>query len=639
MANIAVILPQWDMVEMARPLIQSLHMSHSVVMLCDGTSIETDDLIKQARELNADIVLTRGLIAAKIRQRCDIPVVEMKVTAQELGLLILKAKELSRRRPPTIGLVGTRNMFCDFSRFNELFEVILSPYLFSQDDNDPTAKLAQQAAQAVADRVDVIIGGATACAVAEGNDISSVFLASTPDSIREGLHATRQVAYAIDLEKNNAAETRIMLDNSFSISVKLDRTGCITDINRAAISRLDWQPQKVRGNLLTTLIPEISQNQLNQVLSSGKELFSIFITINNEQLVANLAPTRSASGDITGGILSCDEVRRIEAISANVRREQQRRRFSAKHTFSEYSPCSPEMQLMLDMAGYFAQSDAPAFLWGEPGCKPSVLAECIHNASARREMPFIAVDCGELSSEDQIHVLFGGSFERPNAPHSLCSLAHNGTLYLSHIEDLSPSVQRRFFRLLTQKLLSDPNCPMPLPLDIRIIASSTFSINELYSIRKMDSEFLIALNCLSLRIPPLRECHKEIHFLAERYLQFFLKKYKRYIFVTAGAKDWFAMQKWPGNLMQLERFCEQVVLVSPHRSVDEIQLDSLYQSTAFPIDTTKTIAVQKIYICAEAEHIQAALSEHQGNRAETAKALGISTSTLWRKMKKHHIAF
>ena len=637
MAKIAVILPQWDMLELVRPLIQSLHMDHSVVMLCDGSSLETDTLVKQARDLGADIILTRGLIAAKIRQCCDIPVVEMRVTAQELGLLVLKAKELSRRRPPTIGLVGTRNMFCDFSRFNELFDVILSPYLFPQNAPDPTAQLAEQSARAVADHMDVIIGGATACAVAEGNHVPCVFLASTPDSIRDGLRATRQVAYAIDLQKNNAAEIRVMLDNSFSISVKLDRSGCISDINRAAVSRLDWQPQKVKNQPLTSLIPEISQHQLNQVLLSGKELFSIFVTINGEQLVANLAPIHAANGEITGGILSCDEVRRIESISADVRREQQRRRFSAQHQFSDFAPRAPVLQTLFDTAGCFAKSDAPVFLWGEPGCKPFILAECIHNASARREMPFIAVDCGELSPDEQLHALFGVSFEHPNAPHSFCSLAHTGTLYLRHVENLCLSAQRRFYRLLTQKLLSDPSWSTPLPLDVRVIASSLFSMSELYSDRRMDPEFLLALNCLTLRLPPLRDFAEEIFPLADTYIQTYLKKYKRYISVTAGGKAWFSQQEWPGNLLQLEHFCERLVLLSPRRSVDEVQLSSLYQTMAPHFHHEEPAKPEQVYVDAEAGRILAALSLYQGNRTATAKALGISTSTLWRKIKKYRI--
>ena len=638
MAKIAVILPRWDMLELARPLVRSLHMDHSVVMLCDGSSIETEALVRQARELSADIILTRGLIAAKIRRLCDIPVVEMKVTAQELGLLVIKAKTLTGRRLPTIGLVGIGNTFCDFSHFNTLFDITLIPYLFSQDANDPAEQLAQQATRAVTDRVDVVIGGSVACAVAKENKVPSVFLASTPDSIRDGLRTTRQVAYAIDLEKSNAEEIRVMLDNSLSISAKLDQNGCVTYINQAAVSRLNWQPEAIKGRPLTALIPEISQHQLNQVLLDGQALFSVFITINGELLVANLAPVRAANAAVTGGILSCDEVRRIEAINANVRREQQQRfRFSAKHKFSNFSPNTPKMRAVLDMGGCFAQSDAPVLLWGEPGCRPDVLAECIHNASARRGMPFIAVDCGELSFEEQSRALFDGGLERPNATPSFCALAHGGTLYLRHIESLSPNAQRRFLRLLTQKALSDPANPTPLPLDVRIIASSCYSAAELCADRRMDSEFLIALNCLSLQIPALRDCPAEIPALADAYLQRFLKKYKRYIAVTAGGREWFSLQRWPGNLMQLERFCERVVLLSPHRSVDEVRLSALYQDTALPGPRAGQEGPQRVYIDAEAQRIQSALSTHRGNRAKTAEELGISTSTLWRKMKKHRI--
>ena len=137
-------------------------------------------------------------MAERLRQCSDLPVVDIRVTAQELGVMIQQAKVLTMKTPPTIAIVGTASMFCDYCRLSELLHVTLTSYLIAPDDPDPSTSLAKQTELAVRDHVDAIIGGTIACSVAQAHSVPSIFLSSTLDSLQEGLRNAKRMAYAID---------------------------------------------------------------------------------------------------------------------------------------------------------------------------------------------------------------------------------------------------------------------------------------------------------------------------------------------------------------------------------------------------------------------------------------------------------
>lgn len=635
MAKLAVILPHENLTDTMRMLLQVSHMDNAVIIHYDGNYDTIPTLVSQARRQGADIILTRGLIATRVRQCCDLPVVDIRMTAQELGLIIQKAKVLTMKSVPTIAIVGISNMFFDYSRLSELFHITLSSYLIAPDDPDPNNSLAEQSQMAVNDGVDVMVGGATACKIAQENGVPYIFLTSTPESLQEGLRSVKRVSYAIDMEKNNAAEIQTMLDSSFSILIRTNKDGYITNLNKAAIIRLGEKVEEIYGKSILSLVSGISRQQLQSVLWSGNALHSVFITIGEEQFVANLIPVHLSDGNIVGGVLSCDGVNRIETVSADIRREQRRLRHPAVHTFQDIAAHSEATEHMQETAKRFAISDSPVMLRHEPGCHPQVLAECIHNESPRREMPFVVVNCGELDPEEQLWRLFGYSQRGYDVARSFCALAHTGTLYLQNPEQLCSQAQNRLWRLLTQKVLLNTEQANAYPLDIRIITSTQLASEEWMHLPGFDRSLSLLLSGLSVQIPPLRETAGELQYEYHARLKKYLKKYQRYLSVTKGGEEWILSQTWPGNYIQLDSFCERLVLSAPRRSVDERLLESLYDQMvpAPPERSMQPSIVQND----EAAQIAMVLNKNLGRRAQSAKELGISTSTLWRKIRKYHL--
>ncbi len=338
MAKLAVILPHENLRDTMRMLLRMMRMDQAVILQYSGDYNEIPALVSQAKHQGIDIILTRGLVAERVRQCSDLPVVDIRVTAQELGVMIQQAKVLTMKTPPTIAIVGTASMFCDYCRLSELLHVTLTSYLIAPDDPDPSTSLAKQTELAVQDHVDAIIGGTIACSVAQAHSVPSIFLSSTLDSLQEGLRNAKRMAYAIDQEKNNAAEVQTMLDSSFSILIRFSREGYITTVNKAATARLGQKAEDIYDRPLLSLVSGISHQQLQRVVLTGSSLNSVFITIGADRFVANLVPVRISDGSIVGGVLSCDEVDRIETVSADIRREQRRLRHPAIHDFQTW-PC------------------------------------------------------------------------------------------------------------------------------------------------------------------------------------------------------------------------------------------------------------------------------------------------------------
>lgn len=634
MAKLAVILPHENLRDTMRMLLRMMRMDQAVILQYSGDYNEIPALVSQAKHQGIDIILTRGLVAERVRQCSDLPVVDIRVTAQELGVMIQQAKVLTMKTPPTIAIVGTASMFCDYCRLSELLHVTLTSYLIAPDDPDPSTSLAKQTELAVQDHVDAIIGGTIACSVAQAHSVPSIFLSSTLDSLQEGLRNAKRMAYAIDQEKNNAAEVQTMLDSSFSILIRFSREGYITTVNKAATARLGQKAEDIYDRPLLSLVSGISHQQLQRVVLTGSSLNSVFITIGADRFVANLVPVRISDGSIVGGVLSCDEVDRIETVSADIRREQRRLRHPAIHDFQTWPCRSPQMKQLREEAERFALSDAPILLRYEPGCYPQVLAEAIHNASERREMPFVSMDCAETSPKEQLERLFGYGESGYDVARSLCALAHTGTLYLQKPEFLCPQAQNRLRRLLTQNVLENTASASPYPLDLRLIAATEATAEEWSVLDGFDRELRFLMSGLVLRFPALREMPEEIEYSYPLYLNRYLKKYQRYLSVTKGGHDWFLRQPWPGNYIQLDRFCERLVLSAPRRSIDERLLGDLMQEVS-PAPAAPTTPAA--YPNEEAQRIAQALAKNLGRRQETAQDLGISVSTLWRKIKKYHI--
>ena len=638
MAKAAVLLPRQEMQQMAADLIAQYP---NLSPFCIEYTY-TDAACQRAIRLQNDgceLILARGLQAALIQRAVPLPVIAITATAQEVGVLAARCKRELGLPNPKIGLIAFENMLGDTSRFDELFGVELCRYtLPDTQETDTYASLAALVDRALQEGCQAVVGGDVVCARAETLGLPHYFLASGQESLQNAFAIADRVAYAIDLEKRARAEMNTMLDFTFSGILQIDAEGVVRRGNRVLYNILDKHPEELIGRPVQEALPQLRGEMLDKALHRGEEAYAILLPIEGHTVVVNIAPIR-LENQIRGAILTFQEGRRITEISGELRRELYRRGFVAQCRFDRLPVQDAATKEILERARQIAQYPVPVLLTGEVGTGKRQLAQCLHNESPNRANAFVELDCSAYQPDSLDTLLFGSYSTRADAPACLAEAAQNGTLYLAHIEALSPELQFKILQLIGGKIWRN-GASQPAQAAVRVVASSNADLPALLQEGLFRSDLYYALNVLSLALPPLRARRADILPWADRYLSEAQEQYKRYVSLTNGAREFLQKYDWPGNLDQLHSVCERTVLLAPRRSVDEVFLRAQLRelTPAAPALPGATVVPQP-GTDPRAARIRQALQATGGDRQQAADALGISKTTLWRQMKKMDITF
>lgn len=624
------------------PTEKMFYRAHEILQ---GTSYEIDeikhikatDVVNEARDAvsrGASIIIARGMQASLIKLYTNIPVVEIKLTAQEMGLLITEAKERINKERPVIAVVGIGNTFCDMTYFNEIFGIELKTY-FGNDENE----LITLANQAINDKVDFIIGGNIAINAASQANIPYLFIESTEDSIKQAFHVAKQLKYVSEMENRNTAQLETIMDYSFSGIIKLNSSGEIVAVNHVMEELLDKKSKDIIGLYITDVIKEVEKDKIDRVLQDGRDIYPTFIRINNNALSVMIAPI-IVEKHIEGAILSCHRVNKINQVQSDTLREMYLHGYVAKSKFDDIPKKSSKMRDNIELAKLYAQSDNPVLIEGEVGTEKEIFAESIHNNSPRKNGPFISVNCSDMSEEMQSKILFGNQEDSSSSINRLGALgtANHGTVLINEIDQLGMHNQYKLYKAIKYRALIQNDIEKLMTLNIRVIATTSKNLLLMTKEGKFREDLCYLLKGLSLEVPPLRERKEDIKYMLEKLIKENMAKYSRYHVLTDEAKKLLVEYDWPGNRIQLESFCERMILTSNSRKIDKTYVKYLLENLYPIINEENGIRQVTIYREPKAVKIADVLKKHNGDRTKTAEELGISKTTLWRYMKKYGIS-
>ncbi|WP_099203805.1 sigma 54-interacting transcriptional regulator [Scatolibacter rhodanostii] len=628
MAKVAILVPYPDMRDMIHPLITQYQ--HISVMCVEY--VKTEDIGERAYQLKqqgCELIVARGFQAMIVKRCVDLPLEEIRITAQELGCLILELRKEIPQEVPKIALIGFTNLFSDTSQFNELFHIDLSLYLVN--NNEEMLSAVEQAAQ---DGMNAVIGGRIVCEKASVMGIKSKFLSSGEESLRNALGAAERACYAIDLVKRNSAEMDAMLKYTFSGIMQVNRTGTILRVNRAMFNLLEHPPSEILGKDIMEIIPKLDRKLLDAALYESKEAYAFLLDIHHKTVIVNIAPIE-VNEAAEGAILTFQEGKRIIEMDSELRRELYQRGFVAKSFFDTIICESKETLASVNLAKRISKYSAPVLLLGEMGCGKDIMAQCIHNESMVKNNAFIALDCSAWTTETLDTMLFGNYYStKKDMPPSMAELAQDGTLYLSHVEALSLEMQYKLFCLIQGKFMHNAS-NRPSLANVRIIVSTNFNLVVKVEKGEFRSDLYYALSVLNLELLPLRRRREDILGWTDFYLNQWQQQYNRYVHLTQGARHFMESYDWPGNLSQINSLCERIVLLAEKRNVDEVFVRKhLEQVTPKVLQGTEKVV---LFQDKKAVQITELLRKHGGNRAKVAEELGVSKTTLWRYIKKYDI--
>lgn len=632
MEKIALLVPDKGMLEIAHKVVKQQNLDVEYIK-----EIQTVDAVNEARmavEAGAHIIVARGYQAKLMKEYTNIPLVEIRLHAQEIGLLIKQAKALVKKKVPRIGLIAFNNMLCDMSHMEELFDVqLFIEYLDKMEDTVPKLREMSE------NRPDIIIGGEITCREAEKMGYPTLIYTSTEESITEALQAARKMASVAEIEKQSTAQFETVLDTAFNGIIKINEDGKIIVVNKMIENLIGKNAADIIGLPVEKVFPEFDIEAINSILNGERDNYTVSIRMRNHAGVLMIAPIQY-DDRITGAILSLQKISEIIRKDEETQKNMFLRGFVAQTTFRDIYTENQRMKDALEMAQEYALSDSPVLLYGEEGTEYYLISEAIHNNSVRKSGPFISINTRGMDKDQQLEVLFGEQRRVDDVQarrDGAFIKANHGTLFIKGIEHLTLRVQHQICRMLTSHSITKTDAQPMDNLDVRIMAFSKVNLRQLVKTGKFSEELYYLLQGLTIEIPSLSQRPEDAIHYFDKFIKEYSKKYNKYIAVTEGGIRKITQLSWKGNLIQMRSFCERMAITLRKRSIDEVQIQKLYDKL-YPYFSESPEKGQAVaYKSPEALQLSAVLEKHHGNRKLVAEELGISTTTLWRWIKKYGI--
>jgi len=372
-------------------------------------------------------------------------------------------------------------------------------------------------------------------------------------------------------------------------------------------------------------------------------------------------PLRSAGGELVGAFelinkrrgnfTEADEAGLIELAShaavALANTQQREELLAARRQLAEQAAEgvklvgeSPAIEALRSTVRRVADTELAVLILGENGTGKEVVAQSIHYLSARRDQPFVAVNCAAIAETLLESELFGhekGAFtDAHEARAGKFELANGGTLFLDEIGDLSLGGQAKLLRVLEEKIVVRVGGSASIPTDARVVAATNQDLGQMVQQKKFRQDLFFRLNVVSLVLPPLRERGDDILLLADHFLADFSRKARRRSpKFTAAARKRMLGHHWPGNVRELRNLMERLAYLSQEDSIDADELAFIItpageQPAAVAMDQSLSDATGQFQI----DYIERAIKRNGGNMSAAAEKLGLHRSNLYRKMRQ-----
>ncbi len=315
-------------------------------------------------------------------------------------------------------------------------------------------------------------------------------------------------------------------------------------------------------------------------------------------------------------------------------------------TLDDYQGIDEPMQKCLDQARMAARIDLPILILGESGTGKTLLARAIHNSSSRARGPFVSFNAAALSDTLLDSQLFGherGAFTgAQNRVKGKFELAHGGTLFVDEIADMSPTAQAKVLRAIEYGEFERLGSESIQVADVRVLSATHFPLDLFTEPERFRRDLLFRIGGLTITLPPLRERRKALPLLlAAEVARASRRQDKSIVGLEREAAQRLFSYPWPGNLRELSRVIDAAVAMAPDEVIlaETLILQPLTQGGLSPLAVSGPTGAPPTrdegnltLAAAEQRHVRDVLARMGGNKRRAAKALGISRSTLDRKL-------
>jgi transcriptional regulator with PAS, ATPase and Fis domain len=583
----------------------------------------TSDALKLAEELvenGTKIILSMGYTANYIKRIKKVLVLELQYTGLEFIEAIKKGFVYSDK----IAVIGSQSLtYLMLKAINSLEKPVK---VFNIKEDEPIEEQAQKILEM---GYEVIISGSPSVDIANENEKIGI----TPDieekMVKVTLNSARYILKLLNETKKESHTLQTILNCTSEGIIGTNRNDNITFINPTAEKLLPISMKKAINKNIEEIFKE---NNIVNVLNSE---FNEKDNCNKKNFVINKEPI-TVDGNVNGAVYTLKKVTEIQLIEQKIRKKILLKGHYAKKTFNDIIGDSVKIKKAKKTALKYSKYDSTVLITGETGTGKEIFAQSIHNASRRNKGPFVAVNCAALPANLLESELFGyvsGAFTgaRQNGKIGMFEMAHNGTIFLDEISEIPIDMQARLLRVLQEHEIVKIGDDKVIPVDVRVIAATNKNLLNLVGNGKFRDDLYYRLCVLELNVPPLRERKEDISELSKSIINKNNIKLKMKIKgLSKKLEKAFISFEWKGNVRQLENLIEKLMVLSDSEYLDIMLLEETVPYLLDDVQKSNSNSLEYT----EKKKIDEVLVQTNGNKKEAAKILGISKSTLWRKLNK-----
>lgn len=635
--DICMMAPTQQLAEKARGIIASRGWEAMEVIVAPRGRQAIINCARELAERGTKIIVTRKGTAQIVTETTDLKVVSLNNTLVDY-LRMLRLRGL--HTPGLVALFSYDPMGEELQQMFEMVDVQAKNYIFKTIED-----CADCVEQALRDGAVYSIGGAWTDQAAKERGLPHVILENSEESVVNALEVAVQMRrlQLEEAEKQRALKIRMetyqaVLDFTHDAILSIDEDGRIQVLNPVAERITGCRAADAIGRSVDQVLPN---TRLPEVLRSGEKEVDQVMKIHQTMANTNRIPIE-VNGQIHGVVATFQDIRQLQSAEQKIRIKLHEKGLVAKYYFSDILGESPAIRKAVAIAQSYAASQAAVLIHGETGTGKELFAQSIHNASARRNGPFVAINCAAVNSSLLESELFGyeaGAFTGASkgGREGLFELAHGGTIFLDEIGDIPRETQVELLRVLQEKEIRRVGGDRVIPVDVRIITATNRDLPQEIAKENFRQDLYYRLDVLDLELPPLRARENDARILG---LHLFRQMQEgddpaiqdRFLELLDQVGDY----PWYGNIRELQNFVERThILLRSHVDIRDSRQGLLCRRA--PVPETEPAGGPRTREDRERAAIREALKAFPASLEEAARSLGCSRQTLWRKMKKYGI--
>jgi len=604
---------------------------------------DLEEGVRQAVELEKqgviDVIISRGGTAIAIKKEIlDIPVVEVQVSAFDL----IRALHQARKETNKVAIVGFYPFTYGIKGLEEIMNLNIKILTLKENWYIRPFYIKEKLKEIEKQGYNWVVGDNISVETAESLGMNTVLVESGKEALMQSILEAERVAEVRKRELEKTKRIKSIIDFAYEGIITVDPKGVIDTFNPRAVKIFEREAYRIVGKNINEIFPEFN---FPKIIKIGRKIEGKIWTVGDIKIVANIIPIK-INNEIVRTVITFQKVSQVQKIEQKIREKLYLRGNIAENTFNDIVGQSNIIRKLKKEAKNYAQVDSPILIYGETGTGKELFAQAIHNYSPRKNKPFVAFNCAALPETLLESELFGyvrGAFTgaKKEGKVGLFEQAHEGTIFLDEIGEISQNIQARLLRVLQEHKVRRLGDDRVIPVNVRVITSTNKKLIKLVKEKKFRDDLYYRINVLNLIIPPLRERKEDTSLL----VNFFIKKYGyKFKKVVEGISEEgmriLENYDWPGNIRQLENIIERLIVrtdknfiaTSLVREIMKLEYEDGRIDSRQKQENINYQLISGNLENIEKTIIKRVLQEERGNKAAAARRLGISRTTLWRKM-------